>query len=561
MPRKTARNFTRILFVSALLTLVCAGVNGGPFLPNAPSAKSPASRGGVKKPARGSLLRGPQDGCTWDKTPPFFTTGTQGLEISTGGIIKGDILVVGIDCENKIVKLKPEEQAMIGSYFEQGLSEWMPQFANVCGSEVSFDTTPLKLHFNDSLDLKTYDKNILFVVTGANWLKFKSSKVLGKQTAENEASMVKSFEDLRGTGKLPPFTIVMSDPALVQASYPGIKRSPEGDETEVAIPGAELWKNTAAHEFGHAMGLAETFIVKPVPKKDEPNLKKPVRPKKDKPKIEFMVTTDEYPIGLMNAVNYTERKVHRAYIAEIMSRLYECRLDITTTLQKTIVPDFLGSNEWDFLGSMSSKYSGVLTSQWAYYNSLAWNTSNSCTTSNRQGKKNPKAVSVNTYLMCTAETDLNNADEIDFNLGPIKEDDFLWQKEKSIPTVPTQNFNVAKGDCSGSVNLTNTSVYTLEFIKPVFRLGSDGSTSWIQDVTINLQAKTHATDPNPMEGPTCESGITWDGTVARSGETRTTPITVTSSLTQNNREIGKYTIKVDLTLAPKSSGSRTGTQK
>ncbi len=449
--------------------------------------------------------------------PPVIAAREPAFTLTTSGQITGNMSVIGIDCDGKISPLDAAKQDKIRTFFNSGIKRWEGSAANVCGTETTLSPN-LNLTFPSSPN--GVKGNLLYIVVGATAVS-QNDGVLGKTfplDLHNYLYWDLQFEGVRGTGTLNAITIVLADPdEVAKLTYP----TKDGTGS---MSGENAWKITAAHELGHAMGLLDTYIY-------------------------GTLKTNESPAGYMNATQYSAPRVHEAYIASIMTRVFECRIDITTTLDKTTTSPLAVHNAgWDFLGTAVSTYSDVLTSEWGFYNGH-WRTANTCTVSDDW------RTSYNTYQMCSADGKIQ-ASEIDFNLGERQSAaDFLWQKESKFP-VEMQEFRVGEGDCKAPVTGENMTGRPLELVKPIFTLGSNGLEMYVQDVSIeNVLMDITASDPAPDRWPVCTTGASWDGKkISQSENFTSAPFTVSSSITQDNKDIGVYEIKVKMKLGTKKSG-------
>jgi hypothetical protein len=534
MKHSLTPDLSRIFLVFVLVSLVCGSANAQ--LRPDPRTKTPVYEPGIKniipklKTAKtGVTETDPLPGYHWmghDANFPW-AEGKVGLKVNPAGKITGDVLVIGLTDKNEAKTLTDQQKQAVESYFRDGVSDnWKMRSANVCGSEVQI-SPELNLIFAAEPGTILDGKNILYIAVGANNVAAKENEVALGMAFPDLVNGWSRFEGLRGTGTLPPFTIIMADPEIVKdLEYPV--------DPDPSIPpntdGMFRWMSTATHEFGHALGLRDTYSHREG------------------------LPTNESPVGFMNSIKYSQYDIPKAYVAEVMTRVFECRLDITTTVKKTnVVRSVAALQKWDFLGELSIKHSNVLTSQWAYFNGVV-NDLNLCTVPDLA----PSAL--NTYQMCNADPKLNNANDIDFNLGPAKPfGDFLWEKESATVSELVQSSNVEQGKCNNPVAfLTGNGTYPLKYISPTFDLASDGTNMWALSANIvDISAYADAGDPDPERMPLCEYAFSWSGKkVKQSDKFPAAPIVVDSFITQDlSAKIGAYKIEVKMKLAAKSSGS------
>lgn len=485
------------------------------------------------QPAQGFLLNG--------LLPPE-AVGNEGLRfnsVPTGtlpmGALSVMVTVLGIDLNGKIVSITdPKRQQTIESAFRAGLNKWQSMSASVCGSKVTI-TPGMNLEFPATVTAPQKDKNLLYIALDRNRVPGGTGKLFYYGLSipgdvHNYLIWTKQYEGSRGTGTIKPFTIIMPDLDKMK------NEQIDGEDVSgnsIKMSGEEVWQITAAHEFGHAMGLQDTHLP-------------------------GSILTNENPVGLMNACCHRDPLIHPAYIAEIISRVFECRMDITTTVDKIkAAPKAVNSEKWDFMGSASSKHTNVLTSQWGYFN---WDdtTKNSCTVRNNAGKPGRKAPYW-TYQLCTGDPTLNNADNIDFNLGEFPPDYFLWTQQPPTASKPVQNFTIAQGNCDvPAVLLENAGSVPLAQITPEFTLGTNGDFIELRDVNIqHIIAYAQAKDPDKTKAPLCSYGVfSWDGNKLPFLNKLTPPFKVSGFFNQEtfggyDNNIGKFDIEVSMKLVKK----------
>jgi hypothetical protein len=445
---------------------------------------------------------------TWNPAAPLQGSS---LKISPDGAISGKVMITGVDAGGNKATLSAEQQDSILSSFKTGIAYWSKATTVVCGRSVKL-TPDLEFTFIDSTANYRPENAIIYVLAGQGRVNepTDAAPMFGAMYfpyATQDGWWAQSIEPLRGTGKLPAFALLMADPLEVAKTYPQ--------------DWAKYLQSTAAHEFGHALGLWDTYVQFPTTGD---------------------VVTLETPKGLMNSIDVTEHTVYTAYVAEIMTRVLECRIDVKIDLEKS---EPIDKSDWDYKAKLTYKWSNALTSEWAYYNGFANNYNENTCTSDASAKK------YMTYKHCDGAQVYSDVSTIKFNLSgktqlPAYYD---WEENGAAPQPPTEAYSLLSGNCAEPIKNKASSKY-LSGLSLV--LANDGAKAWLINragfyASLDLKAE----DPKPDYPPDCLIYHTLEG-----GET-TAPLTGGAlvegegNLIINKQMVGKFHIGVDMRLSPK----------
>lgn len=516
---KRITHATLLLLITFTLALLCANIFAQAVATQSPKAKAQTRE--TRRPGRNKAARPdpPDSKVKARPLPDGAPKGTgDGLQVKADGTITGNVAFVSVSAEGKPVPVNDDMEIAITKELAYVEKIWYEQASEIyaCGQKLKFKPV-LKPSFIDSYQsiVNTNNLNIVYIFSDCTTVEdVQPCNPMGELGQDAWGYYYRSanwwtneVEPRRGKGVLPAFTFAMIDPIL-----------PSQQEHEKG-----RWGRAFAHEFGHALGLWDTHLD---------------------------INPDYEDTGLMAYNGGTD--ILPGYVAEILTRVFECRVDITASFVKTsTLPSEQGKNSWDFTGKISHRWGGVLTSNWVYFNGWEMESSrNRCNTLNRFEK-------LRKYHSCDADKSSETSDEIDLlplsaprTPGlPVTDTNFAWQWEDITSTIVENKFLDESGKCGPSVTAKATTA------KLNLLLASDGQKAWLVKVSGYSDSTFSAADPEPEKGPDCGA---YTPTSSLEGERieASTPssaseLTAESKLKQGNSVVGTFNVTVKMALTKK----------
>ena len=504
-----------IKLIVFILTLTCANTLAQVAAPRDPRAKARAK--GTRTPSRN--ITAPN--CSHPEARPLPDGAPKGagdgLQMKLDGTITGDVAFVSIDVGGNPKPVTDDMKLAITKELKYIEELWYTQASEVyaCGQKLKIRPV-LKPSFIDSYQsIPTTDGlNIVYI--------FSDCITVGDVTPCNDPPgpvgkdawgyhcrpvnwWTNEIEPRRGKGILPAFTFAMVDPVLPAKHEPG------------------RWGRAFAHEFGHALGLWDTY--------------NPLKP-------------DEPDSGLMGYQGGTD--ILPGYVAELFTRVFECRIDVTASFNKTsLLPSEEGKGQWGFIGKLTYKWEGVLTSGWAYFDGAEGESNR-----NRCNVRNKKEE-LRKYHMCDADKISKTSDEID--ILPLSSPltpgvpptpiTFAWQWETINPTVVENAFSDESGKCKSPFAAKANSA------KLDLLLAGDGQKAWLAGVSGRSDSTFSTEDPDPEREPDCKyygGPSSLEGERIEASTMSSAPeLRAESKLKQGNAVVGTFTVNVKMALGKK----------